>query len=958
MLLQVLLDLAIFCALIPGLGLFIDRRIRDWEPLERLCAVAGLSFALAGAFAFLIYLTHLPRQCFLLLPAVGLAQVFNQWRKQGGTSLLSKPEVREAGLAWIILVCWCLGLLSLVVNYSGGGWAGDWIEHYHRTRFFLDHLPLNTLFLDTYAVTARPPLANLATGACLGISGVSFANYQVFTTLFASLAFLPALLLATRFAKTRSAALPAILVLLCMVSPFFIQNATFAWTKLPAAFFILSGLAFLHRSLNPGSDRARARTGWTLLALGMLVHYSAGPWIMGAIAGVAAARFFELRKASFWREQMISAAFSLLVLSPWLLWALVNFGTKTSFSSNSSLRAFNRNCLGEQLAIVGNNFFDTIVPFFCRAYEGSVIAQASGAGALRDFFFSLYQVNLLFIFGSAGGAACAWIVLRRWRSIGGSRGRFWPVVAITAIAAGIVSCSFPDSYGLAHICLQSLALLGLALLAAEWDSIRGCWRTLVCSLIAADFVLGICLHFGLQSFIINRWLEPGLSNLEYAFSMGLGSQINYPYKLKTGEPFLGDNSTADHWGVVVALALLLCMTLRWAWLRSKPAIVSDATDRLAANEPSSTWNFMGWRISVRAILALASIIAVASASWMLNSTFMTYDDEGYVLFSLKNFSEHGGLYEKVFSQYGPFYFLLNHALHLCGLEFSNGTARFLNLIYWTGCAFFGAAAVWRLSRKNLAATVFTLCSTIFYLWPMISEPSHPGAFIAFTVAGLAWLGCRCQAHPAFLAAAAGIAGAVLLLTKINVGIFLLAGAGAWMVLHSDASRRWPLLRWSVMALFLAIPWVLMRTLLHESWVLTFAWVVTMGGAGVFVACSVGGKAVCPPKALLWMGVSFAATASITLLLVHLRHTSWSALLDGMILAPLQMPSLYTSPVKWRVGTSALAALSLILAVIAARSPSGSRAALVLPLRLLAACVFILCWCEIIPVNIHALVMSY
>ena len=37
---------------------------------------------------------------------------------------------------------------------------------------------------------------------------------------------------------------------------------------------------------------------------------------------------------------------------------------------------------------------------------------------------------------------------------------------------------------------------------------------------------------------------------------------------------------------------------------------------------------------------------------------MAYDDEGYVLVSLKNYSAHGGLYASVYSQYGPFFYLL------------------------------------------------------------------------------------------------------------------------------------------------------------------------------------------------------------------------------------------------------------------------------------------------------------
>ena len=64
-------------------------------------------------------------------------------------------------------------------------------------------------------------------------------------------------------AATPSTAAPA--------SPLVVQNATFAWTKLPAAFFILLAAAELSRSgrdVEPG----RILAGALALAAGLLVH--------------------------------------------------------------------------------------------------------------------------------------------------------------------------------------------------------------------------------------------------------------------------------------------------------------------------------------------------------------------------------------------------------------------------------------------------------------------------------------------------------------------------------------------------------------------------------------------------------------------------------------------------------------------------------------------------------------
>ena len=64
---------------------------------------------------------------------------------------------------------------------------------------------------------------------------------------------------------------------------------------------------------------------------------------------------------------------------------------------------------------------------------------------------------------------------------------------------------------------------------------------------------------------------------------------------------------------------------------------------------------------------------------------MVYDDEGYVLWSLhSNFAE-GGLYAKVYSQYGPFIYALYHVIHtVFRLTFDNETGRLITLFFWVG----------------------------------------------------------------------------------------------------------------------------------------------------------------------------------------------------------------------------------------------------------------------------------
>jgi len=51
-----------------------------------------------------------------------------------------------------------------------------------------------------------------------------------------------------------------------------------------------------------------------------------------------------------------------------------------------------------------------------------------------------------------------------------------------------------------------------------------------------------------------------------------------------------------------------------------------------------------------AVTAFCGLIAVPE----MYGTLVAHDDEGYLLVSLRQFLSHGHLYDRTFSQYGPF----------------------------------------------------------------------------------------------------------------------------------------------------------------------------------------------------------------------------------------------------------------------------------------------------------------
>ena len=103
---------------------------------------------------------------------------------------------------------------------------------------------------------------------------------------------------------------------------------------------------------------------------------------------------------------------------------------------------------------------------------------------------------------------------------------------------------------------------------------------------------------------------------------------------------------------------------------------------------------------------------------MLFSTFMLYDDEGYVLLSLRNFSEHGHLYGGVYTQYGPLPYVLYDLLHRLGLPFTHTAGRCLTLAAWSGAG--------RARRASPPLTPLALSESVQTVdWPAPLNPPRP-----------------------------------------------------------------------------------------------------------------------------------------------------------------------------------------------------------------------------------------
>ncbi|MEY3775585.1 MAG: hypothetical protein RLZZ129_2365 [Verrucomicrobiota bacterium] len=325
---------------------------------------------------------------------------------------------------------------------------------------------------------------------------------------------------------------------------------------------------------------------------------------------------------------------------------------------------------------------------------------------------------------------------------------------------------------------------------------------------------------------------------------------------------------------------------------------------------------------MRRVLLLGPWLALAAAMFataylIINTTFMLYDDEGYVLLSLRDYLAGGRLYDEIFTQYGPWPFVYHQLVTAVLAEpLTHTLGRWLTAAHWTGCGLLMGATALRLTNRPVAALA-TGAATFSLLWQMNSEPTHPGSLIAVLVAGAVYAMVRLPtlARPEVAAAWLGVTTALLCLTKINVGLLLLAGVGAAALRYTAWPDRW--IRPAAItagAGLLLVPWGLMGRKLDEPWALIFALQFTLGaGLLLWVTPPAENNRRLQPR--LWLVATAAGLAAVLAVgtMVCLRGTSPTALLEAVLISPLRHPANFLFGFSWIPESWAVSAAAGVLA---------------------------------------------
>ncbi|MDQ2629537.1 MAG: hypothetical protein M3Y75_00990 [Actinomycetota bacterium] len=298
------------------------------------------------------------------------------------------------------------------------------------------------------------------------------------------------------------------------------------------------------------------------------------------------------------------------------------------------------------------------------------------------------------------------------------------------------------------------------------------------------------------------------------------------------------------------------------------------------------------------LLAFAAVTAVtvAIAEPRIATGFFPYDDEGYMLVALDSFIDQGGLYDDVFSQYGPFYFEFWAAFFsVFGIPLDHDGGRTATMFAWVVTSLMAGLATWRMTRSVLLGLatqplVFTAIITL------ANEPMHSGGLICILLGSILAISCLVRAGSAPLALGLlGGAVAALVLVKVNVGLFALVSVAMACAVSYPALARRRLLRPAVEVAFVALPLLVLFSKLGEAWARDYAVHVAIAALAVVVALRARPAGNRDGEELWWLGGGLVAVGLTVIAALLASGTSPAGLIEGVVTQPLRQSDVFSLP---------------------------------------------------------------
>ena len=315
----------------------------------------------------------------------------------------------------------------------------------------------------------------------------------------------------------------------------------------------------------------------------------------------------------------------------------------------------------------------------------------------------------------------------------------------------------------------------------------------------------------------------------------------------------------------------------------------------------------------RCALMLAAGAAVGF--FQINSHWVP-DDDGYLMITVRSFLDGHRLYDQVYTQYGPFYYLYKAALHrLSGLTVTHDAVRMMTVGAWLLATLFCSLFSYRVTRSLLVATAVFLF-TFRSLWMLIGEPGHPQELCVLLLAGGVYLSSFAESagRLRWVLPGLGAVAAALVLTKINCGLYFgMALAGA-MVSFAESQwlRRVAGSLLGAVAIFLPVG--LMWPHLDRGFVQVYAIVAALACVSALAVAMVRNRREIRLVDFAAALAGFVVVVLLVLVAVAACGTSAAGLWDGIVKRPLRFPGQFVMLVLLPFSGAVLAIIAAVAAL--------------------------------------------
>lgn len=337
-----------------------------------------------------------------------------------------------------------------------------------------------------------------------------------------------------------------------------------------------------------------------------------------------------------------------------------------------------------------------------------------------------------------------------------------------------------------------------------------------------------------------------------------------------------------------------------------------------------------WLAAGAGVLFLGVALAYA---WLIVFSRSMSPDEGYLMITIQSFLEGQPLYDSVFTHYGPFYFFYQWIIHVpAAVPLTHDATRILCVIHWlTASAILGLTGAQLM--RSAAAGIFVFALAVLHLTALASEPGHPQEWVALLLALGLWAATRTSGR-CDRWALLGLITALLIFTKINVGLFF--GLAVLLAMRCQTKDRfaggdWD---WLLLGACAALPFLLMRQHLAAEWCQNLSLITTVSIAATLLLAQSSRHAAAPGfRAYGKVVLGFVLASLLLITVLSMTGTSWPGLFDGLLLNPLKMPGVALLPLPLPNAALLNAALALAAAgLVRAQTQAPRRRCLVLWLK--------------------------